>query len=659
MIQRLAVCLAAWLGLFASTARAEPPPAAAFFKKPAITAPRLSPSGRYLAVQVEGKDGRQRLAVIDLQTMGPPQVVAGFNDADVSTPYWLNDQRLVFRLANSQDGSTRVMTPGLWAVDRDGGQQRQLILSSWNAEGSVHTQIKDRRLELNWSLVSVMGGEADEILVVRFPYVEERDTTGVQFARLNTRTGERRNLSFGLPDGVFDWHSSDGELWAVNADLKGRNQIYLREGQGWRLWQEVPTYEGVATPFWSSENGPTLIMDQHDGNTALFKMDRSTLKRDALPLLSAKGFDVNGDAEYDPQARRLVGIHYEFDAQGTAWFDPAMKAHQADIDAKLPGSVNRISCGNCLSSQNLLVTALSDQQPPVYYIYRVAEKQLQVVAGPRPDLKRRDMGLRDYHRAPARDGRMTPVLVTQPAGGVGKQAHPTIVLVRGGLGIRNTHWAWEPTAQFLASRGYLVLEPEFRGSGGYGQEHFRAGWKQWGLAMQDDLADSLAWAVKQGWADPQRACIVGGGYYGGYAALMGAVRQGEQFKCAVSWGGVTDIGAMSSIHWSFFSEEWKRYGMKRLVADPDTDGEQIRATSPLQRAQEIRMPLLVAYGDSDGYVPLKHGSDLRAALREDQPLEWVVYNRESNRWSNLQTNEDFWGRVERFLARNIGAAAPQ
>ncbi|WP_225132496.1 S9 family peptidase, partial [Bradyrhizobium sp. NBAIM20] len=105
------------------------------------------------------------------------------------------------------------------------------------------------------------------------------------------------------------------------------------------------------------------------------------------------------------------------------------------------------------------------------------------------------------------------------------------------------------------------------------------------------------------------------------------------------------------------SEEWKNYGMKRLVADPDTDAEQIKKTSPVQRAKEIRMPLLMAYGGEDRRVPLKHGSDMKAALRPDQDLEWVVYPDEGHGWFNLKTHEDFWGRVERFLARHIGTAA--
>lgn len=138
--------------------------------------------------------------------------------------------------------------------------------------------------------------------------------------------------------------------------------------------------------------------------------------------------------------------------------------------------------------------------------------------------------------------------------------------------------------------------------------------------------------------------------------MMAAVTQSDLFKCAVNWVGVTDIGLLSSINWSDASEEWMNYGMKRLVADPATDAEQMKKTSPLARAAEIRMPLLMAYGGEDRRVPLKHGTELKAALRADQPLEWVVYPEEGHGWFNLKTHEDFWGRVERFLAKHLAPA---
>ena len=231
-----------------------------------------------------------------------------------------------------------------------------------------------------------------------------------------------------------------------------------------------------------------------------------------------------------------------------------------------------------------------------------------------------------------------------------------MVLVHGGPWVRGTHWPWEPQAQFLASRGYVVIEPEFRGSQGYGFKHFRAGWKQWGLAMQDDIADAVQWAVERGWVDAKRVCIAGASY-GGYATLMGLVRHHELYQCGVEWVGVSDIDLLYSIHWSS-SEEARNYSMPVLIGDRVADAEQLKATSPLAQAASIRRPVLIAYGELDQRVTIEHGKYLRDALsKTNKEVEYVVYPDEGHGWRKLETNIDFWTRVEKFLERHIGRNA--
>ena len=245
----------------------------------------------------------------------------------------------------------------------------------------------------------------------------------------------------------------------------------------------------------------------------------------------------------------------------------------------------------------MLVTAASDRQPPSFYLYNRDTKALTPIAASRPWIKAQAMGVRDVHRFVARDGLSIPVLVTHPPG-KSSAPLPAVVLVHGGPWVRGTHWEWEPQAQFLASRGYVVIEPEFRGSEGYGFKHFRAGWKQWGLAMQDDVADAVQWAVKQGWVDTKRVCIAGASY-GGYATLMGLVRHHELYQCGIIWVGVTDINLMYSINWSDISEEAKNYSMPLLIGDRVADAGQLKDTSPLEQAAKVRRPLLMAYGAAD------------------------------------------------------------
>ncbi|MBW8843682.1 MAG: S9 family peptidase [Burkholderiales bacterium] len=658
MIRRLfAAALLAGLGL-TQAAQAEAPPIRDFFKTPAVQAPKLSPSGRYLAIQTAGAGGRIRLAVIDLQTMAPGKVVGGFSNADVAEHDWVNEDRLVFQISSPQDGTQRILAPGLWAVNRDGTGFRQLIISDFDAKDGTTSHINDRRLEGNWVFYSTLPDGSDDILVMRRRWSSDPEAVGAQLSRLNSRTGQRRDLNEGLPDYVSSWVTDTrGEPRAVTAHHDGGAKVYLHQPDGrWKLWQDLKSYyDPHPSPFWFGPDGQVLALMSHQDNTSLFRLDPATLAPEPEPLLHLKGFDFDGRLIVDAPTQRLLGVQFETDAPGSAWFNPTMKAMQADIDAKLPSTVNLIECQRCLDAQHIIVTAESDVQPALYFLYKPADKSLQPIAALRPEIKPAEMGQRDFHRIAARDKLDLPVLVTQPAAPA-KGPRPAVVLVHGGPWVRGTHWTWEPMAQFLSTRGYVVLEPEFRGSTGYGWKHFRAGWGEWGLSMQDDLADTVTWAVKQGLVDPQCVCIAGASY-GGYAALMGAIRQSDIFKCAIDWAGVSDLDLLFSLHWSDASQESRNFGLKQLVGDSKTDAERFKATSPLRRAAEIKLPMLIAHGGDDQRVPVQHATELKGAMRSDQVLEWVVYPDEGHGWRELKTSEDFWGRVERFLARNIGTGA--
>ena len=264
----------------------------------------------------------------------------------------------------------------------------------------------------------------------------------------------------------------------------------------------------------------------------------------------------------------------------------------------------------------------------------------------------------DISTANAQPLRAIPALLTLPPGG-GKNL-PLVVLVHGGPYVRGSTWGWDSDSQFLASRGYAVLEPAFRGTTGFGQAHFKAGWKQWGLAMQDDIADGARWAIAQGIADPKRICIAGASY-GGYATLMGLVRDPDLYQCGINWLGVTDIELMYTGSWRLASDlgkQWKKHGMPLLVGDRVKDAAQLKASSPIEQAARIQRPLLMAYGGADRRVPIYHGTKFRDAVtRTNKQVEWIEYDEEAHGWSLPKNRVDFWGRVEKFLDRHIGKDA--
>jgi dipeptidyl aminopeptidase/acylaminoacyl peptidase len=231
-----------------------------------------------------------------------------------------------------------------------------------------------------------------------------------------------------------------------------------------------------------------------------------------------------------------------------------------------------------------------------------------------------------------------------------------VVLVHGGPWVRGVHFGWDRQVQFLASRGYAVLQPEYRGSRGYGDAHFKAGWKQWGQAMQDDVADAARWAIAKGVADGKRVCIAGASY-GGYATLMGLIRNPELFRCGVDWVGVTDINLLYDLRFTNTSQDAKTYGLPTLIGDQKADAAMLKANSPLENASKITQPLLLAYGGKDRTVPIEHGRKFHDAVkRSNQRVEWIEYPQEGHGWAYQRTKLDFWTRVEKFLAENLGKA---
>jgi dienelactone hydrolase len=458
---------------------------------------------------------------------------------------------------------------------------------------------------------------------------------------------------------VFDWViDGQGQVKAGVQTVEGRTTVLAQESDGsWKPRSQFPTYGASAESFSVNDvgaDGQVYINKAAgpDGARGLFRYDLTSGHAESQPLVNARGFDIDATLIEDYRTHKVLGVHYEADAAGTAWFDAGMKALQAKVDARLPGLINKIDPADCGCAQRVLVTSHSDHQPRLFFLYDRVDDLLIPFGNSRPAIDPRQMADTDFVRIKARDGLEIPVYVTKPHG---KGPWPTVVLVHGGPWVRGWHWRWDEESQFLASRGYLVVKPEFRGSRGYGYALQGAGDRQWGLKMQDDIADATVWAAKQGLSDPQRTCIAGASY-GGYATLMGLVRYPDLYRCGVAWAAVTDINLMYDIAWSDFNSDYKTYGMPALIGDQVKDAEQLAATSPLQQAARITRPLLLAHGGVDRRVPIAHATKLMSALEANHaPVTWIEYKDEAHGWKKPETRIAFYERMQQFLDANIGA----
>jgi dipeptidyl aminopeptidase/acylaminoacyl peptidase len=288
----------------------------------------------------------------------------------------------------------------------------------------------------------------------------------------------------------------------------------------------------------------------------------------------------------------------------------------------------------------------------MFFLLDRSTLKLQLIGAARPWIDAASTAEVDFVRIKSRDGMEIPTYITKPKG---NGPFPTVVLIHGGPHVRGSVWGFNPETQFLASRGYLVIEPEFRGSLGYGDTWFRAGWRQWGLKMQDDMTDTAQWAITKGLADPKRVAIAGGSY-GGYAAMMGLVKEPSLFKAGLNFVGVTDIELLYTIGWSDTAgSTWEKFGMPKLIGDREKDIDQFRKTSPLLLAGQIKQPVFMAYGEDDLRVPLPHGTKLRDALIRagNTQVEWNQYPNEGHGFLLEKNKVDFYSRMEKFLAKHL------
>ncbi|MFG6433384.1 S9 family peptidase [Roseateles sp. LYH14W] len=661
-LQRAALALT----LLAAAAQAAPPPAELFYKDAELLDVVLSPSGRKLAFTTSRGTDRVALVVMDLDQGGKLNAVARFKDGDVHDVRWVDDERLVYGVVDLFDGSARYSgAPGLFAVNADGSKFRQLVRRQWKpviSDGSG-----DKRL-LDWHhrVIKVprmnAGGSNDEVLVAEFSPGADDDTEVPKW--LNTRTGLTRNVDFTEPQGAVGWMAdSRGDMRVVFTRREGR-QAALWRAPGSKTW--TPLYESdlLSSPFniEAVDDAGGLYVSEHEGAAGQATLKRYDFERkrpQEKALVATPGFDFDGGLVIDETNGRVLGVHLLVDAPTIAWFDPAMKVFQDRVDKLFPGNANLVSCRRCGTPDMVaMVRSFSDRDPGRFYLFQgkpaAGEKAWTDMGARREGVKPQEMASVDLQRIKARDGLEVPVWITRPANTTG--ALPAVVLVHGGPWVRGGTWGWDADAQFLASRGYVVIEPEFRGSTGYGDAHFRASFKQWGLAMQDDVTDALRWAQKQGIAS-DKACIAGASY-GGYSTLMGLVRDPDLYRCGVAWLAVTDLDLYAAGSWwvrDDIGATGRRYTIPEAVGDPVKDAALLAANSPVKQAARIKAPVLLAFNEGDRRVPMAHGDRMRKALREagNEPV-WVTYAGEGHGFGNVKNRVDFAQRMAAFLAKHLG-----
>ncbi|MGH8849611.1 MAG: alpha/beta fold hydrolase [Casimicrobiaceae bacterium] len=614
---------------------ADPLPVETFFKKPLYGSPVLSPSGRYLAVTT-AVHGRLNLGVLDLDDR---KVTSIGSSADVIGVAWLSDQRMVVTTGDLQRGSGEPpQFSGLFAVNRDGWYEKSLFAYFARPYVRLVRGIPD----------------TNEVLVEN----RERSNDVLDLYHLDTMTGQKTLLSFDSPGNVSRWIVDfDGVPRAATSDDldHDRSAIYVRDSAAgaWQKIEEAGLGRLHSTPLGFSPDGKILYIEsRRDGDrVALYEYDIGARRwSDAIAKHPAR--DIRAAFVADVSERKLFGLRYIDDRPGAVWFDGEWARMQKSIDAAMPDTVNVLQ----RRGDRWIVTSSSDRDPGEVYLLDGRTMKMQKLFSYEPWIDPSRMSPSKWVRYPARDGLTIPALLTTPLGAEGKRV-PLVVHIHGGPNVPANNWGYNGEVQFLASRGYAVLQPQFRGTEGFGWKFESAGFRKWGDEMQDDLEDGVKWAIAQGIADPDRVCFFGASY-GGYAALWGAIKNAQLIKCAVDYAGVSSIDFMFDNAQTDMSRLMQKSTLgAEIIGDPNTDRARFKRVNPLDNADKVGVPILLAYGALDRRVPIVHGTAFKAALdRYNKPYEWVVYADEGHGFNREENLVDFYHRVERFLAKYLGPA---
>lgn len=617
-----------------------------FLQNPAISGARLSDDGRRLVMRVPHESGRMSVGQLDLETRRASLVVVP-GDYDVDYVLWKDDLILFGGDAGGNESYS------LRSIKSDGTGLRDLNesydpLRSARTGAVGATRVSNLRSEPGHVLIQGYGMRIDSE-----GWMTPSGEPG--FYRLNVRTG-RRTLVETIPERALGYVADDvtGQIYSRFMRQGDETVMELRApGENdFVAAARYPNGEGYYTPEGLIPGTDRCLMIVRGpagfDRTTLVEYDLRTGRQIRVAYAPAEGEITN---VIRSRRGELWGARCETDRPHYVWFHPGMGRLHASLQATFPGQVVEL-LDSSMDDNILLFAVHSDRDPGTYYIWNQRKPGLLAVGKALPKINPKQMAERTPISYAARDGLRIHGYLTRPLG-VKNRPVPLILVPHGGPYGPRDSWGFDSEAQLLANRGYAVLQVNFRGSGGYGAEFQRAGRKEWGGKMQDDLTDAVRWAIAEKITTADNVAIMGASY-GGYAALAGLVYTPELYRCGINSVGVTDLRFLSK------STTWKGHGYKHFSAAwIGDDPKYLEEHSPVNFVDRIRVPTLHAYGDNDPRVDIQHWRALESALkRHGKEYEYLRDDESGHGFQDEKTRLQYYRKVEAFLAKHIPAEKP-
>jgi dipeptidyl aminopeptidase/acylaminoacyl peptidase len=618
--------------LLAGSASADLPPLiprALLFGNPERGSPRISPDGKRIAFSApDGKDVLQ----VWVQTIGKDdkKMITADKKRGIRQYFWAEDDRTV-----------------LYLQDADGDENFHVYGSDIETSSvRDYTPFQGVRARVN-----DLNPDFPDVMLVS---MNQRKRELFDVYRVNLRTGAL-TLDTENPGDVAGWHT-DARMAVRGAEIttpEGGTQIRVRDSAKapWRTLLKVGPEENLSLVDFTLD-GKAVFLNTSIGHDTS-RMVQRDLRSGAEKLLAASDEVDAGHVVVHPRRHVVEAVGFQTGRNEWKVVDPRVAGDFTALRAAAEGDFDVISRDR--ADKTWLVGYTQDRGPIRYYAWDRAAKKATFLYSHQPKLDGLALAEMKPVSYPARDGLIIHGYLTLPVG-VPAQALPMVLYVHGGPWGRDG-WGYNSAVQWFANRGYAVLQPNFRGSTGYGKKFLHAGDRQWGKTMHTDLIDGVNWAVAQGLADPKRVAIYGGSY-GGYSALAGATFTPDVFHCAVDIVGPSNIFTLLKTippYWKPIQSMFKaRVGD---IEDPK-DEALLRAASPLFSADKIRIPLLIGQGANDPRVKQAESEQIVAAIQKNGGrATYVLYSDEGHGFARPENRMDFNARAEQFLAEQLGGRA--
>lgn len=635
-------------------------PVADFARHAQYTEMKISPDGQYLGA-IAIVQGERVLSLIRLSDHSGKNLHASVG-REVDDFDWVNDRRVIYSVGLRLGGLVRPVATGeLFGVNADGGGNEALFGFQAGSATITATNIRHAEPErASATLLHYRPSDENYVLISVTPWSNDAHPGDGDFPsvhRMDVRSGTHsrvitapvRNAKF-----VLDHEGVPRFAYAINADYKG--QVYYRSDADskWELIEQSGESDGsVREPITFNRDGKIVYFycGIEGKGVAICSWDVATRKFNALS--PPDNNDVS-DIVRSADRKDIVALRYESGRPKLAVLDKQSAGVKmlTNLMQKFPGQ-DVILGTSTRDGSKTIVSVQSDTNPGEFYLFDSASNKLEFMAAREPWIKPEQMATMEPFELKARDGLDLHGYLTRPVGKEQAKNLPLVVLPHGGPFFIRDHWEFDPEAQLLASRGYAVLQVNFRGSDGYGHSFYKAGQREWGGKMQDDVTDATRWAIAQGVADANRICIYGGSY-GGYAALMGAEKEPDLYRCAIGYAGVYNL-KLEVTRSDTARSQWGVSYMKSMIGDNETD---LLQRSPISNVGALKAAVMLVHGSEDQRVPIANAEQLRDALdKRHITYEWLQKRGEGHGFYDEKNIAEFYQKMLTFLDKHIGAGA--